>query len=333
VTGTPSPTPAAANYVNLGVPTAVVEAGGEVALEWRCDFRQYPYEGVPVDVYLAAVRDPDVCCGPSSVDDLMRSGAVYIYEPGMRGVYEYRGRLKAPTYGKVVFGPEFASGEVTIATPEDPVYAGVYLFATVFVRVDTGEYVRIDGMPVENSNEVELTPKVTGTPSPPPASANYVNLGVPTAVVEAGGEVALEWRCDFRQYPYEGVAVDVYLAAVRDPDVCCGPSSVDDLMRSGAIYIYEPGMRGVYEYRGRLKAPTYGKVVFGPEFASGEVTIATPVDPIYAGVYLFATAFLYSDGSGWVSADLPVENSNEVELMPRAAGAAKESPWLIFWAE
>jgi len=38
----------------------------------------------------------------------------------------------------------------------------VYLFATVFVRVDTGEYVRIDGMPVENSNEVELVPRAAG---------------------------------------------------------------------------------------------------------------------------------------------------------------------------
>ena len=46
------------------------------------------------------------------------------------------------------------------------------------------------------------------------------------------------------------------------------------------------------------------------------LAFVTPTDPYFRGNWVFATAFLYSDGSGWVRADLPVENSNRTTLAP-----------------
>jgi len=57
-------------------------------------------------------------------------------------------------------------------------------------------------------------------------------------------------------------------------------------------------------------------VAFPPVDLSGTLAFVTPTDPYFRGNWVFATAFLYSDGSGWVRADLPVENSNRTTLSP-----------------
>jgi hypothetical protein len=119
---------------------------------WLCDFSTWNYKGVRVDVYLAAIRNPKVQGGPSSVSDALGGGAVYLYGPGMKSVYRYKGKVGKPTYSNVAFPPVATAGSIDITTPTSSSLKGDYLFATAFIRRDTKTFVRTDGKPVENSN-------------------------------------------------------------------------------------------------------------------------------------------------------------------------------------
>ena len=149
-TMTPEPTvtpePTETSCMNVRVLNTL--SGSAVTVAWSCNFTECDYAGVPVNVYLAAVRDPAVPRGSSSLEDLMMSEGVYLFNPEMRGVYQYMGSVKAPTFGEVVFGPEFESGEIMLWAPEGVVFR----LAVVLVRVDTGELIGGEGMPVESSN-------------------------------------------------------------------------------------------------------------------------------------------------------------------------------------
>jgi hypothetical protein len=105
-----------------------------------------------VDVYLAAIRNPRVQVVPSSVSDALAGGAVYLYGPGMKSIYQYKGRVGQPTYSNVAFPPVATAGSIRITTPTSSSFRGDYVFATAFVRCDTRTFVRTDGKPVENSN-------------------------------------------------------------------------------------------------------------------------------------------------------------------------------------
>ena len=145
-TVTPEPEPTETSCMDLRVLNTL--SGSAITVAWSCNFTECDYAGVPVNVYLAAVRDPAVPRGSSSLEDLMMSEGVYLFNPEMRGVYQYMGSVKAPTFGEVVFGPGFESGEIMLRAPEGVVFR----LAVVLVRVDTGELIGGDGMPVVSSN-------------------------------------------------------------------------------------------------------------------------------------------------------------------------------------
>jgi hypothetical protein len=124
------------------------------------------------------------------------------------------------------------------------------------------------------------------------------------------------WACSFDRWQYYGRSVDVYLAAIRNPRVVGGPSSIEDALAGGELFIFENGMAGAYKYTGTVKGPTWRLISFPPAPLSGSIPFVTPADPYFTGNWVFATAFLYGDGSGWVRPDLPVENSNRTILAP-----------------
>jgi hypothetical protein len=140
------------NYINLSALPAEVGPGEKVTMAWLCDFHEWNYRGVRVDVYLAAIRNPLVQGVPSSVGDALAGGAVYLYGPGMKSIYQYTGGVGQPTYSNVAFPPVAATGLINITTPTSSSFKGDYLFATAFIRRDTTAFVRDDGKPVENSN-------------------------------------------------------------------------------------------------------------------------------------------------------------------------------------
>ena len=120
-------------------------------LRYRCDFQRYDYARRPIDVYLAAVENPAFATARElSIDDLGRSGAVRIFRPDMT-TYVYTGVLGFPTFRF----PSFPSGDVrgsfTVNTVASGIYRGRYAFAAVFVRRDTGAFVRNDGYPAAGS--------------------------------------------------------------------------------------------------------------------------------------------------------------------------------------
>jgi hypothetical protein len=153
----------------------------------------------------------------------------------------------------------------------------------------------------------------TRTPTPLP---NYVTLGLSPTQVRPGATLALAWLCDFTRWNYFARPVDIYLVAIRNPRVIGGPSTINDALAGGEIFIFENGMAGAYRYTGTVKGPTWRGASFPPVSHTGTLNFATPTDPYFRGNWVFATAFFYSNGSGPVRGDLPVDNSNLTTLAP-----------------
>ena len=148
---TPTPTPLP-NYINLTANPVSFNPGEGVTLGWTCDFSRWNYEGIPVNIYLAAIKSPKVIDAPSSVKDALAGGIVYLAGAKLKSVYVYRGKVKEPTWSNVSFPPVKTAGSFTIRTPNNPAIAGDYVFATAFIKADGRGFVRDDGLPVENSN-------------------------------------------------------------------------------------------------------------------------------------------------------------------------------------
>ena len=145
------------------------------------------------------------------------------------------------------------------------------------------------------------TGTVFGIALPP----NYINLTVSPWFTSPGGTVTLSYSCDFGTYGYQGAAVDVYLALIRDPVAVNAPSSVADVLAGGAVYFFDDRARELYT--GALRGPTWSGVAFPPVAASGTLTVTLPAVP---GDYVLATAFRYAGTTIYVRSDgLPVENS------------------------
>ncbi|MDD5556415.1 MAG: hypothetical protein PHN82_04095 [bacterium] len=155
-TATPAPPP---GYIHPSLAPGRVPPGGTAGLSWRCEFTPWNYEGQPVDVYLAAIRDPKVAGAASSVEEALAGGEVWIFEKGMKTSYRYAGTVKAPCWRDVVFPPAPLLGTLDLAVPADPSFHGNWVFATTFVRKGPpGGFVRDDGRPVENSNIATVAP-------------------------------------------------------------------------------------------------------------------------------------------------------------------------------
>jgi outer membrane protein assembly factor BamB len=139
------------NYINLSVAPVPMIPGDTATFAYRCDFGTWDYEGVPVDIYLAAIKNPLVSDAPSTVSDALGGGTVYLFGRTMVP-YLYTGTVREPTFRNIPFPPIPTSGSVSIPVPAVSGLAGNYVFATAFIRRDTGVFVRADGLPVENSN-------------------------------------------------------------------------------------------------------------------------------------------------------------------------------------
>jgi hypothetical protein len=176
-------------------------------------------------------------------------------------------------------------------------------------------------------DEPPLTPTPTppGSPTPTAVPANYIDLTLLPAEVKPGGTVGIGWTCDFTQWNYEGRPVNVYLAAIRNAKVADGPGSIEDALAGGEVWLFEEGMATAYRYAGATAAPsnegakpkrilpTWSGVAFPPVAFEGRLSFTTPPSDYFVGDWVFATAFLYEDGTP-VRADLPVENSNITRL-------------------
>jgi len=141
------------NYINLMVTPSSVVPAGAITLAYGCNFSIWNYQGIPVDIYIAAIKDPDplVSEAESSVSDALASGTVYLFGENMKSVYIYTGSVHGPTFSNVAFPPVPTAASLTILAPSAAGFAGDYVFATAFIRRDTQQFVRTD-LPVENSN-------------------------------------------------------------------------------------------------------------------------------------------------------------------------------------
>lgn len=149
-TSTPTATPTATsdpNYINLSVSPASVSGDGIVKLSWECDFTTWNYEGDPVNVYLAAVMNPEVCDYVSSIADAKKGDKIYFFGHGMKPSKT----LEGPTYRNVRFPPAPLSGSKNFKLPTGAAFAGNWKFAIYFVYSGGRGPVRTDGKPVENS--------------------------------------------------------------------------------------------------------------------------------------------------------------------------------------
>jgi len=150
--GSGEPRGSASNYINLHA--EVVDSNGTVRLTYSCDYSAFDYGGKPVHVYLMALGDPLVSDCAASVHDTMSSGTVQFFRTGMVSVYTYAGVVGLPTFGAVTFPDAPSSGSLLIDTVGKNISPGTLAFAALLMYVNTGDYVRNDGLPVAISNTV-----------------------------------------------------------------------------------------------------------------------------------------------------------------------------------
>lgn len=140
------------NYVELSVSPSSISSGGQLQLSYDCYFSDANYYGVPVDIYLALIRDPVVTNNASTTGSALGGGAVYLFTRGLSNNYLFTGRVYDPTWSYVAFPPLATSGTLNIWLRAP---SGNYVWATAFRRRDTGQFVRTD-LQVENSNQFSV---------------------------------------------------------------------------------------------------------------------------------------------------------------------------------
>ena len=140
------------NYVELNVEPTTTVSGGWLQLSWDCSFSDVDYYGVPVNVFLALIKDPVVSGGPSTIGEALSGGAVYLFYRGFSSNYLFHGKLRGPTWRNAAFPPvpTSAAFNITLQAPR-----GTYVWATAFANAATGEFIRTD-QPVENSNSFTI---------------------------------------------------------------------------------------------------------------------------------------------------------------------------------
>lgn len=138
----------AENYVELSINPSSINSGGALSLKYNGSYSDVNFGSDPVNVYLAIVKDPVASGEPSTVDEVLNGGSVWLFEDGMNSNYRYQGRVYEPTWKKIRFGPNAPSGELNFRLTAP---LGEYVFATAFVNARTGEFIRTDE-PVENTD-------------------------------------------------------------------------------------------------------------------------------------------------------------------------------------
>jgi hypothetical protein len=158
-TSTPTRTPTSTpNYVELHVqPNGSggydFYPGQSVILGWASYEDLYNYRNVPCAIYLAAAFNPPTEDRAVSVDEIVRSGALFLFDKRMRPV-RYNPKKVKPTWTAVPFPvPGLDSGgSLPFTVPSGA--GGRWAFATVFVRLDNGQFPAQP--PVEVSNGFNL---------------------------------------------------------------------------------------------------------------------------------------------------------------------------------
>lgn len=149
---TPGPTPVpGTNCINLAAAPLTLSPGQSVTLAYSILAQQYGFVGVPLNVYVAAIRDPLVIDAPSTVDQALNGGAVYIFRSNMSSAYLYTGAVGGPTFSNIVINGALAYGTIRVTVPNSSAYAGTYVFAAALINRLTGQFIRLD-LPVDNSN-------------------------------------------------------------------------------------------------------------------------------------------------------------------------------------
>ncbi|MCX6340156.1 MAG: hypothetical protein NTX71_09605, partial [Candidatus Aureabacteria bacterium] len=153
----------------------------------------------------------------------------------------------------------------------------------------------------------------TETPTITPTPPNYINLTIESGYLKAGEHGRLKWSCDFSRWDYRGSPVNVYLAAIRNPKINNAPSSIADALAGRELWLFENGMRNAYRYTGKVRRPTWSRVVFPPAPLTGTLDFTAPLSAYFQGDWVFATAFIYIKCVP-IRKDLPVENSNLLHI-------------------
>lgn len=138
------------NYVDLAV--SIENLNGTVRLSYNCNFDTYNYEGIPVDIYLAAIHNPVVSDAPASIADVFAGGTVLLFREGMQSSYTYGNSPLVPTFSNITFPSVPVAGSLLINAVSTNTYESNHAFAAVFTRHGSLDFIRSDGLPVEVSN-------------------------------------------------------------------------------------------------------------------------------------------------------------------------------------
>jgi hypothetical protein len=146
------------NYVELHVRKNAsgnysFSPGEQIVLEWEVHDVLYALTDVPVGVYLAAAKSPPGEDRAVTTNQIMESGALYIFNSSMQAVPSESGSISF-TFPRVSFPAPGLGSSGTLAFRAPSGMAGNWVFAAAFVKLSDGSfpYVR----PVELSNGFSL---------------------------------------------------------------------------------------------------------------------------------------------------------------------------------
>ncbi len=95
--------------------------------------------------------NPKIVDAASTVKQLLANAEMRFFGNGMERLYT--GEVHEPTFSNVIFQAVPSSGSLAfIPSAEDELFTVDYTFAAILVYRGTGQFVRSDGFPVENSN-------------------------------------------------------------------------------------------------------------------------------------------------------------------------------------
>lgn len=142
------PAPETPSYLDLVVSNGSdFSSGRQLIIGWTTRQRLFGFAGVPCDVYLAAAYNPPAEDTAVTVDQIVRSEALFIFDSKMRPVL-FDPRKVMPAFSGVVFPGDSSSGTFAFTVPGG--VAGRWVFAAALVRRDTGQFPAQP--PVEISN-------------------------------------------------------------------------------------------------------------------------------------------------------------------------------------
>jgi len=205
------------------------------------------------------------------------------------------------------------AGQATIGTTSH--FEGIILSKTA-ITLQTGASIngRLLAQTAVTIGQSTVTQPAPATP-PPPATPtpNYIDLHVTNGSdFSPGQQLILDWTTHEQLFGFAGVPCDFYLAAASNPPAEDTAVTVNQILQSKALFVFDSKMNPLLFNPKKLK-PTFSSVSFPVPGLGSSGMIPFNVPSGAVGRWVFVAALVRRD-NGQFPAQPPVEVSNGFNL-------------------